>query len=210
MEITNVTPILTKLAKHYPQAQCSLLHKNPYQLLFATILSAQCTDARVNMVTPALFKKYPTVQTMAKAKQKDVEKLVQSTGFYRNKAKNIIGAAKKIVADFDGKVPEHVDELILLPGVARKTANVVSGNAFGNAEGIVIDTHAIRLSNRFKWVNTKNPVQIEKELVKIIPKKHWIIASHWFVFHGRAYCRARKPNCADCFLNKVCPSAGKV
>lgn len=202
-----VRPILSGLQKHYPKAVCSLHHKDPYQLLVATILSAQCTDERVNMVTPALFKKYPAVQDMAKARIGELEALIRSTGFYRNKAKNIKAAAQKIMNDFGGEVPRHVHDLVQLPGVARKTANVVAGNAFGHAEGIVVDTHAIRLSNRFGWVTTKNPIRIERELMELIPKRHWIILSHWLVYHGRKHCRARKPDCANCFLNKVCPSA---
>jgi endonuclease-3 len=200
--------IYRKLAKEYPDATCALEHRNPFELLIATILSAQCTDKRVNMVTPDLFKKYPTPFKMAEAKREDIEKLIQSTGFYRNKTKSIRGAAMGIVDDHDGDVPRTMDELLKLPGVARKTANVVLGNAFGINEGVVVDTHIRRLSNRMALTAQSDPKKIEQDLIPLFPRKNWTMLAHLLIWHGRAVCDARKPLCDDCCVAKNCPRIG--
>lgn len=197
------------LKKHYPDAHCALIHDGAFELLIATILSAQCTDERVNQVTPALFKKYPTPELMAKARLKSVETLIHSTGFYHNKSKNIINCSKMIVNDFAGKVPNSLKDLIKCSGVGRKTANVVLGVIFNKPEGVVVDTHVKRLAFRFNWTNSQNPVIIERELQKLVPKKYWIILSHWLILHGRALCKARSPQCKLCFLKKDCPYYSK-
>ena len=196
------------LASHYPNAHCALTHDNPFQLLVATILSAQCTDERVNQVTPVLFAHYPTVQSLAEASPKDVEAIVRSTGFYVNKAKNLINASKTLVELHNGEIPRLLEDLVKLPGVGRKTANVVLGNAYQITSGIVVDTHVSRLSNRLGWVKTENPEIIERELQKIIPEDKWIILSHWLITHGRQICKARKPLCEKCFLFDLCPKRG--
>ena len=197
--------ILKLLDRYYPDPECALTHDSPLQLLVATILSAQCTDARVNMVTPALFKKYPTAEDFANAKINELEKLIHSTGFYKNKAKNIKLCCQAIVKNHNGEVPKELDELVKLAGVGRKTANVVLGNAFQIISGIVVDTHVTRLSNRFGLVKSKNPEIIERELCEVIPKKDWINYSHWLILHGRQVCKARKPQCDTCFLEDYCP-----
>ncbi len=202
--------ITAALKKRFPDARTALEHGDPLQLLVATILSAQCTDKRVNIVTEDLFKKYGTPADYAAAKQAELEQLIRSTGFYRNKAKNIIAAAKKITSDFGGKVPDTMDELLSLPGVARKTANCVLGNAFGKAEGVVVDTHVIRLSGRLGLSKHTDPVKIERDLMELVPQKDWVVFSHLLINHGRATCTARKPDCENCILNKLCPSAFKV
>ena len=189
---------------YYKDAICALDHESPYQLLVATTLSAQCTDARVNMVTPALFKRFPDAKAMSKAKVSELESLVRSTGFYKNKAKNILACAKELVKNYDGEVPRTMDELSALAGVGRKTANVVLGNAF-DIPGMVVDTHVTRLSNRLKLAKGKNAVILERDLEKVVPKEHWISFSHWLISHGRAVCKARKPNCSVCFLESICP-----
>ncbi|HEY5895038.1 MAG TPA: endonuclease III [Chthoniobacterales bacterium] len=194
----------------YPEAHCELDHKNPLQLLVATILSAQCTDKRVNMVTPALFAAYPTAKALAEAPQEDIERLIASTGFFRNKAKNIRAAAQEIVATHGGEVPRSMDALTALPGVGRKTANVVLGNAFGIEEGVVVDTHVARLSKRLGLTRETDPVKIERELMKLVPRKDWTNFSHWLIWHGRRRCFARKPDCAGCEIADICPSAGGV
>lgn len=194
--------------RYYPDAHCALNHSNPFELLVATVLSAQCTDERVNMVTPALFKKYPTPKKMAKAPVEDLEELVRSTGFYKNKAKNLKGAAQALVEKFDGHVPREIEALVGLPGVGRKTANVVLGNAFGIASGVVVDTHVTRLSNRLGWVKGENAVLIEKQLCQRVPVEDWVMFSHFLISHGRAVCKARKPDCAHCFLEETCPKKG--
>ncbi len=196
------------LQKLYPDATCALEHRDPFELLVATILSAQCTDKRVNMVTPALFKKYPTPEAMAKAKQADIEKLIQSTGFFRNKAKSLKGAGVAITANHDGKVPDTMDELLELPGVARKTANVVLGNASGKNEGVVVDTHVGRLANRMGLTKQKDPKKIELDLIPLFPRKNWTMLSHLLIWHGRAVCSARKPLCDECKLAKDCRKIG--
>jgi len=193
----------------YPGAHCELDFKNPLQLLIATILSAQCTDKRVNMVTPALFKKYRTAADYGKAKPAELENAIKSTGFFRNKAKSIRAATSMIAEKFNGRVPETMDELRELPGVGRKTANVVLGNAFGKNEGIVVDTHVVRLSQRLGLTKQTDPEKIERDLMKLVPRKHWTNWSHWLIWHGRRRCFARKPDCSQCEIFRLCPS-GKV
>ncbi|MFC1616468.1 endonuclease III [Patescibacteria group bacterium] len=207
--------ILLILKKSYPDAKIALYFGDDFQLLLAVILSAQCTDERVNKVTPKLFEKYPTVVDFANAKVTDIEKLIFSTGFYKNKSKNIKAAAKRIVDTYKGKVPSNMKDLLTLPGVARKTANVILQTAFNKSEGIVVDTHVIRLSGRLGFVSaklakSKNAVKIETELIKIIPKKDWGIISMLLILHGRQICKSRKPACEKCALNKLCPSAFKL
>ncbi|MCK9583031.1 MAG: endonuclease III [Endomicrobiales bacterium] len=202
-----VAKILTLLKKEYPNAKTALNFSNPVEMLVATILSAQCTDKRVNIVTEKLFKKYKTINDYAKASQSEFEQDVRSTGFYRNKAKNIIATAKIIVKDFGGKVPSTMFDLLKLPGVARKTANVVLGNSFGIYEGIVVDTHVIRISNRLGFIKSDNVLKIESKLIELIPKKDWFLFSHFMQAHGRAVCKARRPNHIKCVLKNVCPSA---
>ncbi|MFH1452980.1 MAG: endonuclease III [Armatimonadota bacterium] len=204
----NIDKILKLLTKEYGPARTDLRHKDPFQLLVATILSAQCTDERVNKVTPGLFKKYPSVKDFAKAKQDKLEEDIRSTGFFRNKAKNIIGSAKKIISDFNGSVPDNMDELITLPGVARKTANVLLGNSFGKTEGIVVDTHVLRLSQRLGFSKNKTADKVERDLMKIIPEKSWIDLPHQLILHGRRICKARKPECGICMLEEYCPKVG--
>jgi len=200
--------ILAKLEELYPDAETALNYSNPFELLVATILSAQCTDERVNMTTPALFKKYPTPEKMAEAKQADLETLIKSTGFYRNKAKSIRGAAQRIVEDFGGEVPQTMDELLTLPGVARKTANVVLGNAFDIDVGVVVDTHVKRLSHRLGFTEHTNPDKIEQDLMAQFPQEKWTELAHLLIFHGRAVCQARKPDCENCALLRSCPQIG--
>jgi len=199
--------IYRQLSKNYPNVRCELDYKNAFQLLVATVLSAQCTDKRVNQTTPALFKKYPNPQKMAKADLKDIQKLVKSTGFFRAKAKNIKGLSNKIMEEFDGKVPSNLEDLIALPGVGRKTANVVLGHAFG-IPGITVDTHFGRLSRRFGWSKQNNPVKVEFEVGDLIPEKEWTNLSQRMIWHGRRVCHSRKPACGACALAKLCPSYG--
>ncbi len=205
-----VAAILAGLRKAHPDATCALLHTNPWELLVATILSAQCTDARVNMVTPTLFQHFPTPAAMAVASLPEIEALIRTTGFYRNKAKSMSGAAKAVVKDFGGKVPRTMDELLTLPGVARKTGNVVLGVAYGIADGIVVDTHVLRLSRRLQLTLNTEPKKVEQDLVKVIPKGRWIAFSHELILHGRTTCIARKPRCADCTIEPQCDSADKT
>ncbi len=206
-----VRRILTKLKKCYPQAECALTHRSPYQLLIATILSAQSTDETVNKVTPVLFKTYKTPRALADAPREEVETIIHSTGFFRQKAKSIQGAAKRIADDFSGKVPQDMDDLTSLPGVARKTANVVLGTGFGINEGVVVDTHIGRLATRLAmtWTskNAKDAVKIERDLMEIVPRKEWTPMGHTLIWHGRKICSARKPECEACALAKLCPSA---
>jgi len=192
----------------YPKAGCSLKHRNVWQLLCATILSAQCTDERVNLTTPDLFKVYPTPKAMGVAKQEDVEKLIRSCGFFKNKAKNIIAASKMIAENYKGRVPKTMEELTTLPGVARKTANVVLGTGYGINDGIVVDTHVTRLSNRLGFSKNTEPEKIEKDLIEIVPREEWTDFSHQLIAHGRTICQARNPKCADCPLKTFCPSKG--
>ena len=200
--------IVRTLAREYPDAECALLHESAYQLTVATILSAQCTDERVNATTPALFKKYPKAESLAKSRQKDVEKIIKPLGFFRNKAENIRGFAKKLIEEFDGELPQTLDEMTSLPGVGRKTANVVLGTWYGLSTGVVVDTHVKRISNLLGLVNTKNADIIERELNQILPKKEWIMYSHRVIHHGRQVCIARRPQCTDCALLKNCGRVG--
>jgi endonuclease-3 len=195
------------LTKSYPNVRCELDYTNPFQLLVATVLSAQCTDKRVNQTTPALFKKHNTIKKMAAADRNDLERLIKSTGFFRAKAKNIKSLSQKILIDFNGKVPNNIEDLITLPGVGRKTANVVLGHAFG-IPGITVDTHFGRLSRRFGWSTQKDPVKIEFEVGKLIPEKEWTNLSQRLIWHGRRVCHSRKPACGVCPLAKLCPSYG--
>ena len=194
----------------YPQATCALHHSNAWELLAATILSAQCTDKRVNEVTPGLFKKYPTIRDMANANQPELAQDIRSTGFFNNKSKSLIGAARKILADFGGEVPRNIDDLLTVPGAARKTANVVLGTAFGIASGVVVDTHVQRISQRLDLTKNKDPKKIEQDLMKIVPKEKWILFSHQIILHGRALCIARNPRCAECALDPVCYAKDKT
>lgn len=200
------TEILSILKQLYPTATCSLNYDTPLQLLVATILSAQCTDERVNKVTPALFARFPDAQSFALAPREEIESLIRSTGFYRNKAKNIQNACIKIVNDFGGNVPQTMKELLTLAGVARKTANVVLAHGFGIIEGVTVDTHVKRLSNRLGLTKSANPIQIEKDLMKLLPQSEWENFSLSIIYHGRAVCNARKPNCGECALSHLCPS----
>jgi endonuclease III len=202
-----IDAIIRLLHEAHPDAHCALDHRNAYELLVATILSAQCTDERVNMVTPELFARFPDPVAMAGADPEELETLIRSTGFYRNKAKNILGAARRMVAEYGGEVPETMEELLTLPGVARKTANVVLGNAFQQATGVVVDTHVKRLSNRLGLTKSDKPDKIEQDLMELVPKEEWIDFSHLLIFHGRRVCNARKPDCPACTLNELCPSA---
>lgn len=195
------------LKKEFPDAHCELLHNSPFELLIATILSAQCTDARVNMVTPILFKKYNNPQKLANANQTDVEKIIHSTGFYKNKATNIIHCAQKLVEDHQGELPQTMEELIKLPGVGRKTANVVLGNAFNLNYGIVVDTHVKRITNLLGLTKSQDPKKIEEDLIKIFPREHWTNLSHLLIFLGRKICIARTPKCRECCLKDICPSS---
>jgi endonuclease III len=194
----------------YPDAHCELDFETPFQLLVATILSAQTTDVRVNMVTPKLFAKYGTPAKLAAASPKEIEEIIKSTGFYRNKTKSILGAARVIMEDFDGVVPQTMEELLTLPGVARKTANVVLGSAYGKNEGFVVDTHVMRLSQRLKLTRHAEPPKIEQDLMQKLPRDHWTKLGHQIIWHGRRVCFARKPACHECALAPHCPSAGKV
>lgn len=199
---------LKALKKNYPDAHCALNFTNPFELLIATILSAQCTDERVNMVTPHLFKAYPNSKAMSQAAVSDIESIIRSTGFYKNKAKNIKACCEQLVEKYDGQVPQNLEQLYALPGVGRKTANVVLGNAYNIASGVVVDTHVTRLSNRFGWVKMTDAVKIEEKLNKICPQEDWIMLSHYLISHGRAVCTARSPKCASCFLSEACPQRG--
>ena len=199
--------ILAVLTELYPDAKCDLNYETPVQLLVATILSAQCTDVRVNKVTPALFARFPDAVALAGCDREELETLIRSTGFYRNKAKNIQGACQMIVTEFDGEVPNQMEQLLKLPGVARKTANVVSAHAFGNIQGVTVDTHVKRLSNRWGLTKSDKPLQIEKELMALLPQPEWENYSIRTIYHGRAVCKARKPLCEICQLVHLCPAA---
>lgn len=205
-----VAEILDILAKTYPGVVCALHHRNAWELTVATILSAQSTDARVNMVTPELFKRFPTPKAMAAAPLPEIEELIHSTGFFRNKAKSIKGAAQVVVDEFGGEVPRTMEEILKLPGVARKTANVVLGSWYGIASGIVVDTHVMRLSRRLELTKETTPEKIEQDLMTIIPQSRWINFSHELIHHGRQVCIARKPRCIDCSLEKLCNSTDKT
>lgn len=203
-----VKAILRTLKKRYPDAECALHHDGPFQLLVATILSAQCTDERVNATTPALFRQYPTAEKLAQAKVSDVEKIVKPLGFFRSKAKNICGMARALVDNHNGEIPRSLDELVALPGVGRKTANVVLGTAFGIPSGVVVDTHVKRISRLLGLTDSRNPDIIERELTEILPKSEWIMYSHRLIHHGRQVCIARRPRCTECPLLPYCPRVG--
>jgi endonuclease-3 len=205
-----VKAILEGLDEMYPAATCELKHANPFQLLISTIMSAQCTDVRVNEVAKTLYVKYPTANHFAYANPSELEQEIRPTGFFRNKTKSIMGASKAIVEQFDGKVPQTMDELLNLPGVARKTANVVLGSGFGIASGVVVDTHVIRLSNRLDLTKHSDPKKIELDLIKIIPQDKWVIFSHQLIWHGRRLCVARKPRCAECKIEHLCYAKDKT
>jgi endonuclease-3 len=205
-----VRAILKGLNEDYPDATCALTHENPFQLLIATILSAQCTDAVVNIVTKTLFAKYPTPKDLAHANPAEVEQEIRPTGFFRNKTKSIIGASKKLIEEFGGEVPRTMEQLLTIPGAARKTANVVLGCAFGIASGIVVDTHVQRISNRLDLTKNEDPKKIERDLMQIIPHDRWILFSHQLIWHGRRVCQARKPKCLDCNLERTCYSKDKT
>jgi endonuclease III len=205
-----VRAILKGLDEAYPQASCELIHENPFELLISTILSAQCTDVTVNIVTKDLFQKYPDAQALAYADPRALEQEIRPTGFFRNKTKSIMGASKKIVQEFGGKVPQTMEELLTLPGVARKTANVVLGSGFGIASGVVVDTHVQRLSGRLDLTKNTDPKKIELDLMQIIPREKWILFSHQLIWHGRRVCNARKPKCIECSLERLCYSKDKT
>ena len=205
-----VSEILKRLNDLYPHVTCALTHASAWELLVATILSAQSTDVNVNRVTPELFRKYPTVEAFAALTPEQLEPDVRSTGFFRNKSKSVVGAAKKIVADFGGQVPDDIDKLLTLPGVARKTANVVLGTWFKKAEGVVVDTHVHRISRRLELTKENEPQKIEQDLMKIIPRDRWILFSHQVIWHGRKLCFARKPNCLECPLENICHAGDKT
>lgn len=204
----NSAEVIELLKKYYPNAHCALIHKNAFELLVATALSAQCTDERVNQVTPVLFKKYPTAKKLALADIGDVEKIIHSTGFYKNKAKNLVNCARDLVEKHQGEVPQELELLVELAGVGRKTANVVLGNAFGITSGIVVDTHVSRLSQRLGWSKNVDPVKIEKDLSKFVDRSDWILISHLLIEHGRGPCKARTAQCNTCFLFDLCPRKG--
>ena len=205
-----VRKILASLDTMYPNVTCALQHSNAWELLVATILSAQCTDTRVNAVTPGLFRKYPTIHDFAAASQDEMAQDIRSTGFFNNKAKSVIGAARKILSDFGGEIPREIDQLLTVPGAARKTANVVLGTAYGIASGVVVDTHVQRISRRLDLTKQEEPVKIERDLMKVIPKSKWILFSHQIIHHGRALCVARKPKCGECVLNPRCYASDKI
>jgi endonuclease-3 len=205
-----IAAILAALDEAYPHAVCALTHNSPWELLVATILSAQCTDVRVNMVTPELFRRFPTPQKMAKATLPQLEALIRTTGFFHNKAKSIQGAARKIVSNFNGQVPQTLAELITIPGAARKTANVVLGVAYGKAEGVVVDTHVFRITHRLGLAKGETPQKVEQELMRILPQSRWIDFSHQIIHHGRQICEARKPKCDRCNLEQLCNAKDKT
>ncbi len=210
LALARVADILARLDKSYPNVTCALHHSSAWELVVATILSAQCTDVRVNMVTPELFKKYPTVQDFAGLKPEQLEPDIRTTGFFRNKAKSVVGAAKKVVEDFGGQVPSEMDQLLTLPGVARKTANVVLGTWFKKNVGVVVDTHVTRISNRLELSSGTDAVRIEQDLMKIVPQNKWTLFSHQIIWHGRKICIARKPKCAECPLENICHAGDKT
>ena len=199
--------IYDRLSAEYPDAKCALDHRSPYELIVATILSAQCTDERVNMVTPALFAKYPDAATLSTAKPEELEDLIRSTGFFRNKTKSLLGMSNAVVEKHGGEIPRSMEQLVKLAGVGRKTANVVLGNAFGIDEGVVVDTHVSRLSNRLALSRETDPVKIEQDLIALFPRERWTMLSHLLISHGRAVCDARKPECERCVVNTLCPSS---
>lgn len=202
--------IITRLREEYPDAHCALNHANAFELLVATILSAQCTDERVNIVTETLFRKYPTPHDFLQATQEEIAFEIKSINFFNNKARSIRGASEKIVVDFGGEIPNTMEEMLTLNGVARKTANVVLGNAFGIASGVVVDTHVSRLSQRLGLTEETVPEKIEKDLNELVPTEDWVMFPHWLIFHGRKICQARKPKCGECILADICPKIGVI
>jgi endonuclease-3 len=202
--------IVARLKRTYPDAHCELDYRDPYQLLVATILSAQCTDVRVNLVTPALFKRWPDARALAKARPEDLEAVIRSTGFFRNKTRNLIGMAQAVVAGHDGAIPRTMAALRPLPGVGRKTANVVLGNAYDASEGITVDTHVLRLSSLLGLTRQTGAEKVEQDLMRLVPRDDWALVSHLLIWHGRRICIANRPKCAECVLNDICPSAYKV
>jgi len=204
--LTVAKKIVALLKAEYPDAHCELDFRTPYELIVATILSAQCTDARVNMVTPTLFARYPTAKALSEANPAELEDIIRSTGFFRNKTKSLIGMASALVADHRGQVPDEMEALRVLPGVGRKTANVVLGNAFGKNEGVTVDTHVTRLSNLLGLTTETDPVKIEQDLMRLVDREDWTLVSHLLIWHGRRVCIARRPKCGRCVLAKVCPS----
>jgi endonuclease-3 len=204
-----IAEIIGRLEGMYPGATCALRHEGPWQLLVATILSAQCTDKRVNEVTPGLFRKYPTPRDFAAVRPEALAEDIRSTGFFNNKAKSVVGAAKRLVAEFGGEVPRTMEEMLTIPGVARKTANVVLGTAYGIASGIVVDTHVQRIAARLDLTKNTDPVKIERDLLKIVPEEKWILFAHGVILHGRALCQARSPKCEECGLNEICYAKDK-
>lgn len=206
-KLERMQTVLSLLKKEYPHAECALTYSTPFQLLIATILSAQCTDARVNIVTPILFSAYPDAYVMSKAKLSDIEKIIHSTGFYKAKAKNILACSKQIINHFNGELPLSIEELTTLPGVGRKTANVLLGNAFGMNVGITVDTHVTRIMNLLKFVQSKDAVKIEMSLIPLVPQDDWTVFTHVIIQHGREVCIARRPKCQNCIISKYCPSA---
>jgi endonuclease-3 len=205
-----VRVILKKLDEAYPDVTCALTHENPFQLLISTILSAQCTDVRVNQVTETLYKKYPSAKAFAYANPAELEQDIRPTGFFRNKTKSIMGASEQIVEELQGEVPKTMEELLKLPGVARKTANVVLGTAFGIASGVVVDTHVLRVSRRLDLTKNVDPKKVEQDLMKVIPREKWILFSHQLIWHGRRVCQARRPKCLECNLEQICYSKDKT
>jgi len=210
LALDRIAAILKALDEAYPEAVCALTHSSPWELLVATILSAQCTDVRVNLVTPELFRRFPTPAAMAKATLPQLEELIRTTGFFRNKAKSIQGAARKIVEEFNGQVPRTLAELITIPGAARKTANVVLGVSYGKAEGVVVDTHVFRIARRLGFAKEETAEKVEQELMQILPQERWIAFSHQLILHGRQICDARKPKCDRCNLEQLCHSKDKT
>jgi endonuclease-3 len=206
-KLARALEVIDRLQAEYPDAHCELDHENAFQLLTATILSAQCTDARVNMVTPELFARYPTPEDLAGARQEELEEVIRSTGFFRNKARSLLGMAAALVERHGGEVPAEMEALVALPGVGRKTANVVLSNAFGKAEGVVVDTHVGRIVRRLRFTRESDPVRVERELMRLIPREHWGSLEHLLIFHGRAVCKAPRARCGECVLADLCPSA---
>jgi endonuclease-3 len=204
---TRAPKIYERLSAEYPDAKCALDHRNPYELLVATILSAQCTDKRVNLVTPALFDRYPDAAAMSQAKPEELEGMIRSTGFFRNKTKSLLGMSNAVSDKHAGNIPATMEQLVALPGVGRKTANVVLGNAFDRNDGVVVDTHVARLSNRLALTTESDPVKIEQDLMQLFPREQWTMLSHLLISHGRAVCIARRPLCENCVVNKLCPSS---
>src|SRR5256886_5561155 len=205
-----VSELLQRLDANYPEPKCALKHRNAWELLVATILSAQCTDVRVNMVTPELFRKYPSVQAFARSKAEELEPQIRSTGFFRNKSRSLVGAAKRIVSDYGGEVPDEMEKLLAIPGVARKTANVVLGTWFGKEDGVVVDTHVHRISRRLELTRNDEPQKIELDLMAVIPQEKWILFAHQIIWHGRKLCIARQPKCAECPLENICHASDKT